>query len=440
MFMLSDDWISRIFIRLDLTPGKDWYESSDIFSKKAAEYGVDCINLYHVVFKLAVDQTRAELQELGLDPKILGTSEKLLLTTRDALQRLKNDKKKKLKTEEEKALFEEAMAMVEEYLSKKFDWNNEKGAANSAPSKEGETSMPVVKYSNKYSPVVMMSKNTIFRGAPGTGKSYLAKAIAADIVSDGKKTKYDELSQEEKQQTAFVQFHPSYDYSDFVEGLRPVVAADGSMGFKLRPGVFKAFVEKARKEEKKNYVFIIDEINRGEISKILGELFFSIEPGYRGKKGEVKTQYHNMHDEDEGDFYIPENVYIIGTMNDIDRSVDTFDFAMRRRFRFIEIDANAHVDMLEQLGSKKDEAVRRMKALNKVIEKKLNKNYQIGAAYFLKLKLKGMDFAQLWTDHLEPLLQEYVNGAFDETDQMESFRKAYQLENETGEENHENAG
>ncbi|WP_153047908.1 AAA family ATPase, partial [Streptococcus suis] len=89
----------------------------------------------------------------------------------------------------------------------------------------------------------------------------------------------------------------------------------------------------------KPYVFIIDEINRGEMSKIFGELFFSLDPSYRGPKGAVFTQYANLHKNPTEKFYIPENVYIIGTMNDIDRSVDTFDFAMRRRFTFIEITA-----------------------------------------------------------------------------------------------------
>ena len=416
-------------------------------------------------------------------------------------------------------------------------------------------------YQNRYTPVVIESKNTIFRGAPGTGKSYLAKAIAADIVSNGTKVKYSDLSAEEQKQIAFVQFHPSYDYSDFVEGLRPI-EKNGALGFELRDGIFKEFVDRARKnlenakkstaeiekelsaedrlydflekyqetaeqletangnkftitaydehhvfihipgnevtqtvsiktddlrrlvisgqkfeavkdvrnffgkthntqqhsyehsickkifesegkavktpvkkETIKNYVFIIDEINRGEISKILGELFFSIDPGYRGEEGAVFTQYANLHDDPEEKFYIPENVYIIGTMNDIDRSVDTFDFAMRRRFRFVEIEANSNVAMLEQLGDKRREAIDRMTSLNGAIEEKLNKNYQIGAAYFLKLK--NIDFDQLWTDHLEPLLQEYVNGAYDEKEQMKLFYEAYELKNKVGDQDDE---
>ena len=409
-------------------------------------------------------------------------------------------------------------------------------------------------YNNPFSSVLIESKNIIFRGAPGTGKSYLAKEIAADIISDGYYDKYVQLSDEQKKQVEFVQFHPSYDYTDFVEGLRPRVNDDGSMGFELQDGVFKKFVARARKnyenslksqetiekelsvqeamteffsnielgvdkfktingneftitsiddkhiyisipgndsanklclnvdeirmmlesglkfekikditaffgktfatqgysydfpiykaikakkgsaskikaklEELKKYIFIIDEINRGEISKIFGELFFAIDPGYRGKAGEISTQYSNLHTDPDEKFYIPENVYIIGTMNDIDRSVDSFDFAMRRRFRFIELKADERLEMLDSLENEdlKNEAIRRMAALNKEIAsvEDLNENYQIGAAYFMKLKT--LTFDQLWTDYLQPLLQEYVQGMYDEDGIMNRFAKAY---------------
>ena len=287
-------------------------------------------------------------------------------------------------------------------------------------------------YLNSYSPTVLESKNVIFRGAPGTGKSYLARQIAADIVSNGFTDDYTVLSARQQQQVEFVQFHPSYDYADFVEGLRPKLNPDGSMGFSLQDGIFKRFVDRARKdfeaEDPKNYVFIIDEINRGEISKILGELFFSIDPGYRGRNGAVSTQYANLHADPNEKFYVPKNVYIIGTMNDIDRSVDTFDFAMRRRFRFIEVKADDNLPMLDKLGNedKKDEAIRRMTALNReiVATEGLNENYQIGAAYFLKLRT--LSFDQLWTDYLRPLLQEYINGMYDEKNIMLKFEKAYE--------------
>ena len=412
-------------------------------------------------------------------------------------------------------------------------------------------------YRNPYSSMLIESKNIIFRGAPGTGKSYLAKEIAADIISNGYFDNYTLLSDEQKQQVEFVQFHPSYDYSDFVEGLRPKINDDGTMGFELQDGVFKRFIERARSnyensqksretiekesnvsesmaeffsniafgednfktvngseftitgvddkhinisipgnasikklslnidevkmmlesgetfnkvkditnffgkvygtqefsydfaiykaikdnktensksvvktESLKKYIFIIDEINRGEISKIFGELFFAIDPGYRGRAGEISTQYSNLHYDPDDKLFVPENVYIIGTMNDIDRSVDSFDFAMRRRFRFIEIKADEQLEMLDSLENEelKMEAISRMTALNKEIAnvEDLNENYQIGAAYFLKLK--HISFDQLWTDYLYPLLQEYIHGMYDESGIMSKFAKAYGYE------------
>ena len=193
-----------------------------------------------------------------------------------------------------------------------------------------------------------------------------------------------------------------------------------------KEAMLRNILEKLKNKGKK-VLFIIDEINRGEISKILGELFFSIDPGYRGKSGEVATQYSNMHTDPNEKFYIPENVYIIGTMNDIDRSVDSFDFAMRRRFRFVEVRAEDTQDMLESLEDEelKTEAIARMDKLNAEIIRvaDLNENYQIGASYFLKLKVLGFD--DLWTDYLQPLLQDYVRGLNDEEECMRRFAKAY---------------
>lgn len=179
--------------------------------------------------------------------------------------------------------------------------------------------------------------------------------------------------------------------------------------------------------ELKPYIFIIDEINRGEISKIFGELFFSIDPGYRGPVGQVATQYSNMHEAEDSKLYIPENLYIIGTMNDIDRSVESFDFAMRRRFRFIEIKSHESLGMLTSLAEDRDEAVKRMSALNEAISKvdELNDNYHIGASYFLKLD--ELTFDQLWQDYLQPLLEEYIRGMYDEEEIMKDLKNAYNL-------------
>ena len=186
--------------------------------------------------------------------------------------------------------------------------------------------------------------------------------------------------------------------------------------------------------EKRDFVFIIDEINRGEISKIFGELFFSVDSGYRGEKGKVQTQYANLiedGDEFKDGFYIPENVYIIGTMNDIDRSVESMDFAMRRRFAWKEIKSeDTQETILKDLENLKDETIKRMNNLNKVIRNKetnLSEAYCIGAAYFKKIKDYEGDFNKLWENHLEGLLFEYTRGMPNQATILKELKNAYDL-------------
>jgi len=368
------------------------------------------------------------------------------------------------------------------------------------------------------------NKNLILTGAPGTGKTYLSKQIAKQMIGIATD---EEL--EKSGQFRFVQFHPSYDYTDFVEGLRPTKPdANGNVGFELRDGAFKDFCKKAiaaiavehidkftlddyvkylqtiglnektissyknRIEQllgkelkakkqivdretysslgeicnniddikdfdaannfhyqffsavsnlisfrdglsskqhsvdknKASFIFIIDEINRGEISKIFGELFFSIDPSYRGKKGAVKTQYSNMHEGEDEVFYVPENVYVIGTMNDIDRSVESFDFAMRRRFAWHEITAEQSAESMNL----PEEVKSRMAKLNAAISKidGLNASYHVGGAYFLDKDGKPRtDYKNIWELRLEPLLKEYVRGMPDTDTKLQDLEKAY---------------
>ena len=399
-----------------------------------------------------------------------------------------------------------------------------------------------------YIDLLKQTHNLVFTGAPGTGKTHMAREIAKEMGAE----------------SMFVQFHPSYDYTDFVEGLRPIDNGEGHIVFERKDGVFKEFCRKAVQNlidssksveelsdethwkmlleefvndaidnattfktvngsefvitgmtesyvsilneqnakasilnvsiheiltllfneitleyvrdirryfgrmfgtqadsytfvivkqirekhqsasanklnqkhssriQERYYVFIIDEINRGEASKIFGELFYAIDPGYRDDKDNpVQTQYQNLiptSDVFAKGFYVPRNVYILATMNDIDRSVESMDFAMRRRFTWKEIKPEYTEDMLDNLGqSLADSAKETMHRLNNeiAVTDGLGAAYSVGPAYFMKIKDLNGDFSALWNMNIEPLLREYLRGFRAIDDMMEKFRKAF---------------
>lgn len=375
----------------------------------------------------------------------------------------------------------------------------------------------------QYKNFLLNNHNMIFTGAPGTGKTYLAKQIAASIIG----CSVEELRG--NKHFGFVQFHPSYDYTDFIEGLRP--SEEEGKEFELRQGIFKQFCataleknnsfdeayarlvedvqalekpmpvatptaatfgitlnsngnlslhtgEKMQKngvltaealkamannqptclywqgyykgvvellkhkyglqvsetDDKTDYVFVIDEINRGEISKIFGELFYSIDPGYRGEVGSVKTQYQNMVKDGPftDGFYVPKNVYIIGTMNDIDRSVESLDFAFRRRFSSVEIGFEETLDSIcEQLKDKAmaEKAKERLRHLNDEIlkDESLGAEYCIGGSYLLKLNEIQNSFEKLWRYYLQPVIAEYFRGlpSVEKADKLNTLKNAF---------------
>lgn len=256
--------------------------------------------------------------------------------------------------------------------------------------------------------ILSTKKNIILQGSAGVGKTFIAKKIAQCLQED-----YGE------ERIEMIQFHQSYSYEDFIQGYRP-----SKDSFELRNGIFFEVCEKAKEDDSSPYFLIIDEINRGNLSKIFGELMMLIEADKRGEKNKIKLAYSS-----DSDFYIPDNLYIIGTMNTADRSLTIVDYALRRRFAFIKMKPNFG-DQFESFLRKKGlpieiiETVRsKMNTLNGIVleDDSLGEGFEIGHSYFCSFK--SGDHKKWYNNVIKyeilPLIEEYW---FDDQELVQQYK------------------
>lgn len=279
----------------------------------------------------------------------------------------------------------------------------------------------------------------ILWGPPGTSKTYTAEMLVKSMLETDKLENVKFSSNNPpvaKGCYELVQFHPNYAYEDFIGGIAPEVTG-GTLAYTLKEGVFKKFCDQANKNTDKKYIFIIDEINRADLSSVFGELLYALEKRGQG----VSIPNFNKNDYK---FVIPQNVYLIGTMNNVDKSLVSFDLALRRRFSFVRMmpDLSVLNTMLTDysIGNGKTNSVEeenlvayieRCENLNNQISASqnfgLNENYQIGQAYFMKIKdflpkvdgeeyvkITTLELEKLWEYHLLPLIEEYLGARADE--------------------------
>lgn len=254
-------------------------------------------------------------------------------------------------------------------------------------------------------------KNLILQGAPGTGKTY----TTASIIVEMKREYMPDMSRQEIMEkynemvnngfVKFTTFHQSLDYEDFVEGLKPIVK-EGHVTYIIEPGIFKKICTQASKDSGNSYFLIIDEINRGNVSKIFGELITLLEPDKR--EGSINALAATLPYSKES-FSIPDNLYIIGTMNTTDRSVGTIDYALRRRFAFLTVKANESI-VSRQGGEVGKKAVENFKKVYEHLKKYPSgdidlDDLMIGHSYFIADSISSLELK--WKYEVLPLLEEY---------------------------------
>lgn len=260
-------------------------------------------------------------------------------------------------------------------------------------------------------------KNIIYYGAPGTGKTKFVKDCL-DIL-DTNRTR-----------TEWIQFHSGFEYEDFIDGIKPIDIQNRNLKLDLTSGIFKEFCLKAAQNLNENFFFIVDEINRADIAAVFGETLSLLEENYRGKS--IKTKNYAL---SKQEFSIPSNVYFIGMMNDVDKSIDCFDLALRRRFAWVLMECN--YDVVENAT---DEAYKtKCKNLNQYITGKtyelngkqeqdglnLGRAYEIGHSYFLKKETT--DEKEIWARHIEPILREYIRTQFGDGEVEKKLKMAKKI-------------